>query len=203
MEAEKWHRIRAYITDHWFIENRSDSLWKNNTASRTWWMAHTATKAASASGGAFTAGEALDHFANHAEHYHAIMKVNVLRHSLILAEFGRVLLTGAQGVKDNGVYELLRRVNLMAGTRFLDLLTRDELRDMIEEHVESVMSNESMVSDRTKVRNVKALKVLSLGAGVQSTVMALMAERGAYGLSPPDFAIFADTGWEPLRYMSI
>ena len=199
---ERWRRrsgtdIRAYITDHWFIENRSDSLWKNNTASRTWWMAHTATKAASASGGAFTAGEALDHFANHAEHYHAIMKVNVLRHSLILAEFVRVLLTGAQGVKDNGVYELLRRVNLMAGTRFLDLLTRDELRDMIEEHVESVMSNESMVSDRTKVRNVKALKVLSLGAGVQSTVMALMAERGAYGLSPPDFAIFADTGWEP------
>lgn len=40
------------------------------------------------------------------------------------------------------------------------------------------------------------LRVLSLGAGVQSTAVALMAARGE--LSPmPDCAIFADTGWEP------
>lgn len=40
------------------------------------------------------------------------------------------------------------------------------------------------------------LRCLSLGAGVQSTTMALMAARGA--LTPmPDCAIFADTGWEP------
>jgi len=39
------------------------------------------------------------------------------------------------------------------------------------------------------------LTVLSLGAGVQSTTLALMA---AYGEIPaPDCAIFADTGWEP------
>jgi hypothetical protein len=38
--------------------------------------------------------------------------------------------------------------------------------------------------------------VLSLGAGVQSTTLALMAARGA--ISPmPDCAIFADTQWEP------
>ena len=38
--------------------------------------------------------------------------------------------------------------------------------------------------------------VLSLGAGVQSSVMLLMAERGE--LTPrPAAAIFADTGWEP------
>ena len=40
------------------------------------------------------------------------------------------------------------------------------------------------------------LEVLSLGAGVQSSVMALMAARGE--LTPkPDCAIFADTQWEP------
>ncbi len=40
------------------------------------------------------------------------------------------------------------------------------------------------------------LEVLSLGAGVQSSVMALMAARGE--LSPmPDCAIFADTQFEP------
>ncbi|KKL72477.1 hypothetical protein LCGC14_2084520 [marine sediment metagenome] len=40
------------------------------------------------------------------------------------------------------------------------------------------------------------LNILSLGAGVQSTAMALMAAHGE--IEPmPDAAIFADTGWEP------
>jgi len=40
------------------------------------------------------------------------------------------------------------------------------------------------------------LRYISLGAGVQSSVMALMASRGE--IKPmPDFAIFADTQWEP------
>lgn len=40
------------------------------------------------------------------------------------------------------------------------------------------------------------LRVLSLGAGVQSTTLALMAAHGE--ITPmPDCAVFADTGWEP------
>ena len=39
------------------------------------------------------------------------------------------------------------------------------------------------------------LVALSLGAGVQSTTLALLAEAGE--LPKPDVAIFADTGWEP------
>lgn len=39
------------------------------------------------------------------------------------------------------------------------------------------------------------LVALSLGAGVQSTTLALLAEEGV--LPKPDVAIFADTGWEP------
>lgn len=39
------------------------------------------------------------------------------------------------------------------------------------------------------------LTLLSLGAGVQSTTLALLAIEGA--LPKPDGAIFADTGWEP------
>lgn len=43
---------------------------------------------------------------------------------------------------------------------------------------------------------VPLLRCISLGAGVQSTTMALMAAAGE--ISPmPDCAIFADTGWEP------
>lgn len=40
------------------------------------------------------------------------------------------------------------------------------------------------------------LRIISLGAGVQSTTMALMAAHGE--ITPiPDYAVFADTGWEP------
>jgi len=41
------------------------------------------------------------------------------------------------------------------------------------------------------------LTVISLGAGVQSTTMALMVKHG--DLPPVDGAIFADTGWEPKK----
>ena len=40
------------------------------------------------------------------------------------------------------------------------------------------------------------MRVLSLGGGVQSTVMCLLADEGAFG-AKPDYAIFADTHWEP------
>ena len=40
------------------------------------------------------------------------------------------------------------------------------------------------------------LTIISLGGGVQSSAMALMAMHGL--IRPmPDYAIFADTGWEP------
>lgn len=46
------------------------------------------------------------------------------------------------------------------------------------------------------VQGEPELTVLSLGGGVQSSVLALMAAEGA--VRPmPDFAVFADTGWEP------
>lgn len=44
-----------------------------------------------------------------------------------------------------------------------------------------------------------ALKVLNLGAGVQSTTLAIMGARGEVPGGPPDVAIFADTGWEPAQ----
>lgn len=42
------------------------------------------------------------------------------------------------------------------------------------------------------------MNILSLGAGVQSSTLALMAARGEIG-PMPDAAIFADTGWEPRK----
>ena len=45
-------------------------------------------------------------------------------------------------------------------------------------------------------RSTIRLRVLSLGAGVQSTTLAPMAAHGI--IDPmPDCAVFADTGWKP------
>ena len=41
----------------------------------------------------------------------------------------------------------------------------------------------------------RRMRVLSLGMGVQSTTMALLAAHGVIDM--PDVALFADTGWEP------
>ena len=46
------------------------------------------------------------------------------------------------------------------------------------------------------MRPEPSLTVISLGGGVQSSVMTLMASRGAFD-NIPDCAIFADTHWEP------
>jgi hypothetical protein len=50
----------------------------------------------------------------------------------------------------------------------------------------------------TEAGAVRAVHIISLGAGVQSSTMALMAAHGL--IDPmPDCAIFADTGWEPKK----
>lgn len=46
------------------------------------------------------------------------------------------------------------------------------------------------------MRSTQRMTIISLGGGVQSSVMALMASEGAFD-TLPDCAIFADTGWEP------
>ena len=53
------------------------------------------------------------------------------------------------------------------------------------------MNNLSSVIENANIR------IISLGAGVQSTVMALMAAKGEIG-PMPDCAIFADTMYEPV-----
>ncbi|PSK89962.1 3'-phosphoadenosine 5'-phosphosulfate sulfotransferase (PAPS reductase)/FAD synthetase [Murinocardiopsis flavida] len=51
------------------------------------------------------------------------------------------------------------------------------------------------MSPRNPHRPPPALKLLSLGAGVQSSTLLLLAAQGA--IPGFDYALFADTGWEP------
>ena len=199
---ERWPRsasanLVSHIRRHWFVENETDAVRQNNTAGRTWWIAYIATKAAAASGGAFTAQEALDDFANTPRHYHNMMDSNISRNPLVLSEFTRALLNEARGISAIGSDQIWKRMNLAAGTMLLDTMPREILRNYIDGRVEEIMSDPQYVSDRTRLRNRKPFRVLSLGAGVQSSCLALMAEHGEYGLPKPDTAIFADTGWEP------
>ena len=189
--------LTNHIRTHWFVVNETDALRQNNTAARTWWIAHTSIKAAEASGGAFTAEEAIEHFANNPRHYHNMMDSNFSRHALIRAELLRALLNEARGISGIGSDQIWKRLNLTSGTLLLDAMTREQVRGHINKHIEEIMSSPDFVADRTKLRNRNPTRVLSLGAGVQSSCLALMAERGEYGLPKPDFAIFADTGWEP------
>ena len=200
----RWRRqkntnLSEYITAHWFVSNQGNALWNSNSASRTWWIAQTALKAAGASAGAFTAQAALDHFATYAVHYHILVRSRILRAPMVLAEFVRALLNEAKGIKaERGGLELFRRLNLAAGVRMLDLLPRSELRSFLVEQIDEIMADPTSVSDRKMIRNrAPSIRSLSLGAGVQSTVLALLADCQEYGLERPDVAVFADTGWEP------
>lgn len=199
----RWRRSRNvnlvnYVRRHWLGHTGSSAVWRQNTASRTWWIAHTALRAARASSGAFTAEQALKLFSHTASFYHIPMYYNFTRDPVVLAEIVRALLEEAQGINSqDGVYALLGELNLMAGAQMLSLLPRDQLRQTVVDQVERIMSIPALVSDRARIRNPRIFRSLSLGAGVQSTVLALMAERGEHGLQKPDVAIFADTGWEP------
>ena len=187
-----------HIRQHYFLTDMSLGLFQMNVASRTWWLADTARKAAEGSNGAFGAQDVVKYFADHAQHYHTIVMRESLRNPTVLAEFVRALLTGAQGINNEGVKALWRRLNLYGGGVLLEAVPQLELRDRVAAFVDEVMSEPDYVADRNYLRNPKGvIKVLSLGAGVQSTVMALMAERGEYGIEKPDIAVFADTGWEP------
>ena len=57
-------------------------------------------------------------------------------------------------------------------------------------------THEPIYKDEEGKEKEPTLRILSLGAGVQSSCLALMAQEGLTK-HKPDYMIFADTGWEP------
>ncbi len=57
-------------------------------------------------------------------------------------------------------------------------------------------THEPVYKDEEGKEREPTMRVLSLGAGVQSSCLALMAQEGLTK-HKPDYMIFADTGWEP------
>lgn len=186
----------SHVKRHWLTEP-SSQIYEASISGRTYWIAETCLKAERASGGAFTAEQALMLFSEGAERYHYGMRFSFMRNPLILAEYIRALLNEAEGINRKGVMSMIRQINREAGAKLVDALDREQCRQMVVNAAELAMTDEGSVIDRKFLKGRRPLTVLSLGAGTQSTVMALMADQGYNGMSKPDFAIFADTGWEP------
>lgn len=184
------------VKRHWLTES-SNEIYEASIAGRTYWIAETAVRAAEKSGGAFTAEQALELFSERAERYHYCMRFTFMRNSLVAAEYIRAMLNEAEGISRRGMMALVRQINRAGGALLIDALNREQLRRMIVDAAEAAMTDEKNVTDRRFLKGRQPLAVLSLGAGTQSTVMALMAEQGYDGMPKPDLAIFADTGWEP------
>ena len=193
--AQEGMNLTRHTLDHYLPES-GRPVTDASIAGRTLWVAEIAKRAA-ANGKSFTAEQALEHFSHNPEDYHNCTSFYVMRSPTVLAEYVLALMTDARGINREGSRELARDLNRAAGARLLDSLDRKEVRYIITTSVDRLMHQIEYVADRTKVRGRRNLRVLSLGAGVQSTVMALMAEQEYDGFSKPDFAIFADTGWEP------
>ncbi len=186
------------VQKHWLTKSsQKRDIYEASISGRTWWIAHIARQSAEASNGAFDTRQALDMFSKHPEYYHHTMEFGVLRNPTVRAECIRALLNEGKGMNRYGYRMVARELNLEAGSRLLDVLTQGDARGLVSRAVDRQMCRPESVSDRRYLRGVKKFKVLSLGAGTQSTVMALMAESGWGGLEKPDVAIFADTKWEP------
>ena len=179
-----------------FLGQRGRDLTDYSIAGRILWIAQTSKRAANELP-SLEAQQVLDHFSENPEHYHQCTNLQVMRSQTVLSEFVMAAIGKAQGISRQGIRELARDANRAAGARLLDSMSHQQVRDIMEKSTDYLMSRKEYVADRSKLRVPPTLRVLSLGAGVQSTVLALMAEQGYLGFEKPDFAIFADTGWEP------
>ncbi len=187
--------LTNYVQSHYLPES-GRAITDASIAGRTLWVAEVASRAVDQNK-ALTSQQVVDYFSHHPAAYHNCTAYYVLRSPIVLTEYVRSLMTDAQGISREGTREIAREINRAAGARLLDSLDRKQIRDIITDSVDNLMRQPRYVADRAKLRGRRNLQVLSLGAGVQSTVMALMAEQGYEGFQKPDLAIFADTGWEP------
>ena len=197
---QRWPLTASQDPTRWvrqhFLARTTRELTNASVAGRTLWIAELSLRAARETN-SLKAQDILDHFAHHQEHYHQCTQFQVMRSNLVFSEYVLALITQAQGIKIQGAYEVARDLNRAAGSRLLDVMPRAQVRQLAEASVDRVMRIPTYVADRNALRGRTPLRVLSLGAGVQSTAMALMAETGHEGMEKPDLAIFADTGWEP------
>ena len=202
--CERWPRINnanvnEHILLHWFVRNENRDLYQNNTASRTFWVGTISERISGVSGGTLTRHQVAEHFSENPITYHNTMQSSMTNNPRIAALVVEALMTPGRGkgISSSGSITLWKQLNLSAGKILPEVLSDQEWSIIIDQHLDALMTQKEYVRDPQFLRGFEPYRVLSLGAGVQSTVLALMAERGEFGLPKPDIAIFADTQWEP------
>ena len=140
-----------------------------------------------------------EHLSENPITYHNTLQSSMTNNPRIAALVIEALMTAdrGKGISSRGSIALWKQLNLSAGKILPEALSDQEWDEIINLHLDTIMTQEDYVRDPEYLRGVEPYRVLSLGAGVQSTVLALMAEHGEFGLPKPDIAIFADTQWEP------
>ena len=182
---------------HWFTglgdgPPSGPAVHKSNSAGRLWWLAHISEEATKFQ----QRKQILTKFCHKVDLYHETMSRSCFHNPELMAAF-MTECPEPTYITKAGIQKLCKMSNQEATGRILDALSYKELRRILNGHVRYVMSKQTHVSARGHMVGPKIMRVLSLGAGVQSTVMALMADRGElYDGQRPDFAIFADTKWE-------
>ena len=201
---ERWPGVRndnlqTHVWLHWFVSNRRGNLYQDNTASRTYWVGITADRIAQASNGTLTRQQIAEHLSENPITYHNIMESSMTHNPRLAALVLESLMTPTrgEGISSRGSIALWKRLNLSAGKVLPEAVSSQEWNDIIDQHLDVIMTIPENVKNRKYLRGNEPYRVLSLGAGVQSTVLALMAETGEFGLPKPDIALFADTQWEP------
>ena len=201
--CERWpkarNELKEHIELHWFVRDRNRNMYQDNTASRTYWVGELAERAALASSGSLTRERVATHLSENPITYHNAMQSSMSHNPRMAALVLEALMTTGrgEGVSSRGSINLWKRLNLAAGKILPEAVSDHAWNAVIDDLLDEVMRVPEFVKKGWDLRGVKPYRVLSLGAGAQSTVMALMAESGELGLAKPDIAIFADTGWEP------
>ena len=179
-----------------FLSSDARDMSNSNVAGRPLWLAETARRASRASG-SHTPQQVLNHYASNTGSYHIQNEYEILRAPRVMGTYIKIILEEALGASEKGIREIARGLNRAGGARLLDVVSLGTLREIAEQSADQVMRDPDLVSDRNRLRGREDLQVLSFGAGAQTTVLALMAEKGYEGLEKPNCGIFADTGWEP------
>lgn len=119
------------VRNHWITRSgHFVDIYNRNTSGRAWWMAHTATMAAAASGGRFSASDALGKFIATSEYYNRTMQWEFLYNYKIMAECVHVLLDrDRMSIAD--YRRMLSNLNREAGGRILDSLDPGELGRLV------------------------------------------------------------------------
>ena len=188
--TDEVQKLREWVQEHYL--GHGVDMKQDNAAARLWWLTEMAERASPHS--KHSADRLLSAMANDVEMYHQLLfRPYLVSSPRVVGTIYDVALSSGNDYLRRRPYpnRMLQNLNLKAAA----VIPRFAIRRDPQGGGRGGQAPKRTEGHRINLKP-PALRVLSLGGGVQSTVMCLMAEAGDFG-DRPDFAIFADTHWEP------